>query len=647
MSKIVFRGVILCLFFFSISTNSQTEILEENDTKSEKEKIEKAFFLLNSNKAEKAYEIAKNLQKKGASNYALINSNLLLAHYYNRKVAADSAIIYAKKSLQFNTEGGDSLKSRRRSGIYELLGKNYTMKGLYKESKKWYIKGIEEAQKYKEKHLYYKNTHGLALVYYNEGDLKKAITFFKECLEYDKDQEIIYGSYINLGIIHSNLKDYEASNVFLKKAYDISVKRKNRKAIAVILLNLGANAHKQKRIDEARDFYKKTIIISEEEGFHVFKIEARIYLGEIFVEKKDYENAKLIYSLAYKDALLFGLLNQELKVYFKLKEVAEITKNYKDAFFYVSKYFKVKDSINKIQKDEKISELEIKYETIKKEKEITLLKKDQELQESNLLREKENKKIILISFFIILLPITGLLVNYYLRLKTQSELNKKEKEINMQKITAIYKEKELELIKANIEGRDVERERIAQELHDSIGGNLAAIKLRLESSKISDPQYIKGVNIQIDNTYKQVRNISHSLIAENKNNSIFNTLEEYLNNIGDSSNITTSFTIFPREKINTLPEKIKSETFKIIQELITNTLKHADASFMDLNISLSEEKILNILFEDNGTGFDSSDKKEGLGLTNIRKRLSKINGELLIDSLKGRGTIINIEITCK
>ncbi len=646
MIKPILKYLITCFLFFSILINSQTNISKEY--KDEKEKVVHAFFLLNNNKPEKAYLIAKNLKRTGKSQYALMNSNVILANYFNRKVAIDSAIIYAKESLLLNTEGGDSLKSRRNSIIYDLLGRNYKTKGLYRESKKWFIKGIEEAQKYNEEQYYYKNTHGLALVYYNEGNLKKAVGFFKECLKYKGDEEIVYGSYINLGMIYSELEDYKESDVFLKKAYDISLAKNNTKAIAVILLNLGKNAQRQKNIEKARKLYERTIEISDKEGFHLIKTAARISVGNILMDLKDYKEAKLIYSITLAHALEFDLLSQQLVIYEKLKIIAVKTGNYKEAFLHSSRYFQIKESINEQQKDEKINELEVRYETIKKEKEIILLKKSQELQEFNLKREKGNKKIILISFLIFLIPIIGLLINYYLRLKAQGELNKKEKEINKQKVTSLYKEKELELIKANIEGRDKERERIAEELHDSIGGNLAAIKLQLGSSKISNPEYIKKVNIQIDETYKQVRNISHSLISEKNYKKAFcNAIETYLNNIGDSSDIETSFTIYPKKKIDLLSEYIKSEVFKIIQELITNTIKHANASFMDLNISLSDEKVLNILFEDNGVGFDYGNEREGLGFVNIKKRLSKIEGSLLVDSRIGRGTIINIEITSK
>ena len=86
------------------------------------------------------------------------------------------------------------------------------------------------------------------------------------------------------------------------------------------------------------------------------------------------------------------------------------------------------------------------------------------------------------------------------------------------------------------------------------------------------------------------------------------------------------------------------EIFKIIQELITNTIKHAQADTVELHLNLAKNNTLNVIFEDNGVGFDAEQQPYGLGLSNIQSRLEKIFGTLIIDTRKGRGTIFNIEI---
>ncbi|WP_418654100.1 hypothetical protein [Tenacibaculum soleae] len=96
MNRIVFKSVIVCFLLFTGIINSQTKRVKENKVKIDKELIQEAFFLLNNNEEEKAYTIAKKLKKTTKSRYALMNSNMVLAYYFNRKVTIDSSIFYAR-----------------------------------------------------------------------------------------------------------------------------------------------------------------------------------------------------------------------------------------------------------------------------------------------------------------------------------------------------------------------------------------------------------------------------------------------------------------------------------------------------------------------------------------------------------------------
>ncbi|KAB1071893.1 hypothetical protein F6U93_00165 [Tamlana haliotis] len=350
----------------------------------------------------------------------------------------------------------------------------------------------------------------------------------------------------------------------------------------------------------------------------------------------------MVFSFGLHTAIELGYLNEQKEIYDNLKNIFIAKNDYKQAYQYISKSNKIKDSISQLQKDKEVNEIEVKYKTLQKENEIILLKKDQEIQEAKLVQEKSNKNIILYSFLILLVPIIGLQYIYYQKLQAQSELNKKQEEINKKEIAALLTDQELKIIKAAVKGKDKERKRIAQELHDSIGGNLAAIKLKLNNS-VNDYQAnsINTINLQLDETYEQVRHLSHDLISKKiSKNNFCNIVKEYIQSIwGDNS----EFNAYPKEKINLLNEDLQNEIFKIFQELTTNTIKHAKATSIELQINLIENE-LNILFEDNGIGFNPEHQKEGIGYENIKNRLNKFRGSLNIDSRINRGTIINIEI---
>lgn len=672
-----------------LSKNIDTEFKE-------KENIDKAFYLFNHNRENEAYAIAHKILKRQSDFRSKANANILLAHYFNSKQLIDSSLFYNERALQQGLKiKNDSLKNKILSTVYNLLATNNKTKGLWEESKKWHLKGIDISRKLKDKRLYFTHLHGLALVYSNVGDYKKALKLFKKCLSYRKNPEITYGSYINTGNIYSVLKDYDSSNVYFEKALKLSIKNKDYYAISVLKINMAANYQDQKKYDKALSLYNEAVQLTDDKEYKQLSLIAHLEIGNIYMNLNKYEDAKLIYSSCLHSAIELGYLNEQKTIYDRLKNIFIAQNNYKLAFQFLNKFYTIKDSIYKLQKDKEINELEVKYKTLQKEKEIkllqienynralelknqteiiknlelkqeierkenenkilsfqrasekklneiALLKKDQEIKNAKIAREKTIKNIILYSFLIFLVPIIALLVIYYQKLQTQSELNKKQEEINKQKVSALIKTQELKVIKAFVKGQEKERKRIAQELHDSIGGNLAAIKLKFNNIiNNNQTEHLKTINEQIDDTYEQVRNLSHNLISKKLNeNNFCRILEEYINSIwGNNSSVT----IYPRTKIDRLDENIKVEVFKIIQELTTNTIKHAQAKTIDLQINLVENE-LNILFEDNGVGFNPKQYKAGVGHRNIQTRLKNLQGAFYIDSRINRGTIINIQI---
>ena len=705
MLKLLYHFFLHILLLFTTTivaqVNDSNTSLKTDIISKEKEQIRDAFDLLNRGD-EKAYVIGHQLRKKAHTHFAKINAHLLLAHYFNHRRLSDSSNFYVKAFMKLNTVGNDSLICRRKIGAYNLIAINYKNKGLVEESKKWHQKGIILAKKYNEEGSYFTHLHGLAVDYVALGDLNLALRLFKECLTYKKNLEITMGSYINIGQIYAENKDFETSDLFLKKGLKLAKKHQFTSAVTTILLSLASNAKILNKKEEALVLYERVIEIASKHKFHKERLIAEMSIGSVLIDTGNFDDAELIYSLALSNAIEFGYLDQQLSIYDHLKTIAIHKSDYKKGYYFSSQYYAVKDSIGQLQRNKEINELEVKYQTLQKEKEISilqvekvnrdlelanqkeaiqnlelqreiekkenenellsflnatekttnensLLRKNQEIKETQFLiqqtetkRQKGIKNIILYSFLIFLIPIIGLLYTYYLKLKAQSQLSKKQEEINEQKIASILKDQELKLVKASIKGQNNERERIALELHDSIGGNIAGIKLLLNNSDTSD---LTSINLQIDETYRQVRDLSHNLIPKKfSKNNFCNILREYLNNILKGSSITSNINAYPVEDVDLLDESLQAEIFKIIQELITNTIKHAKASSIDIQINLIDN-VLGIIFEDNGIGFNAQKQTNGIGFKNMKSRLKKISGVLNIDSNPKIGTIISIEIS--
>ena len=701
------KSILIFIFLsFSISLYSQIDGIDKKQLhpneklpeSEEKKSVTALYSIYNKGQEKKAFNGVKLFLKNAKYPSNKASANLLQAYYYNKRAVLDSSIHYTNQALKYNTKiNNDSIKSRLFSLGYNLLSLNYKKKGLFEVSKKWHLKGLEVSQKYNEKNLYYTHLHGLAGVYNSLGDNVNAIKSYKDCLEYKRDEEICLGSYINLGDIYSDLKDYDKANYYYNQGKLLSEKNNNQQAKAVIALSLGTNYQFLEKTTEALKMYNEAVAIADKNELNQIALVASGNIGDIYIDLKKYKEAKEIFSLALRKAVSFGYLNNQVSFYEELKKIALIEDDYKSAFDYLNKSTKLKDSINKAQQISEINELEVKYKTAQREKEIkllqfdnttkklrlekqeeaienmnlqeqisqkitentilffqnssqkklseiSLLKKDKQLKSLEVEQEKETRLMTIFGFLIVLIPVIGLLLQYYKRLKTQRLLNIQQAEISNQNINNLLKDQELKLIKASVAGQDKERERISQELHDSIGGNLAAIKLQLNHLIISNSPKIKNLTALLDETYQQVRNLSHTLIPKKfKHHKFCEVIESYFNNIGEASNIKTDFNVYPRKEIDALSEEIQIEIFKIIQELLTNTIKHAKASKIDLQLNLIENS-LNILFEDNGIGFDTNYYKAGIGFINMEERIDKLFGSFIIDSKIKRGTIVNIEI---
>jgi len=191
-----------------------------------------------------------------------------------------------------------------------------------------------------------------------------------------------------------------------------------------------------------------------------------------------------------------------------------------------------------------------------------------------------------------------------------------------------------------------ERSRMAADLHDEVGPVLSAIKLRIGSLDIhnkEDEVQVNKTNRQIDDLLKRMREISFDLMPSSL---LRKGLPEALNEFIESCSKSSSLAIkFQHTEVD-LTEKQAINLYRIIQEIIHNTIKHAEAN--ELLIELRKEKQLIVLAtKDNGKGFNYDSKlKEaaGLGLQNLLRRTEIIDGKMFFESRNGKGTTYIFEI---
>jgi len=324
------------------------------------------------------------------------------------------------------------------------------------------------------------------------------------------------------------------------------------------------------------------------------------------------------------------------KYYFLYKSILDsINGNYSEAFKNLREFNNKDVFFSILNNQNAFNELESKYQTAEKEKQI--------------LEEKQKAQITrnwLIAATIALVFGTGIAILVQKNTTKKRKLAEQETLLKQERVDNLLKQQELVSIDAMIEGQEKERQRVANELHDDLGSLMATIKLHFSNvkGKGKDPA-LKQAQTLLEEAYQKVRGIAHS-----KNSGVMSSqgllpaVKKMAYVISETNALEVSVEDFGMGE--RMENSLELSLFRTIQELVANAIKHAEATKLNIQISQYEDN-LNIIIEDNGKGFDRSkiDKsKTGMGLTNIEKRIEHLEGNFTIDSVLGKGTSILIDI---
>jgi signal transduction histidine kinase len=219
-------------------------------------------------------------------------------------------------------------------------------------------------------------------------------------------------------------------------------------------------------------------------------------------------------------------------------------------------------------------------------------------------------------------------------------------------ITAIrYQRRSMRLhkerIQAEIDTLENERRRIASDLHDELGPLLSAVKLQinnLETTDAGDLQIIDKSSKYIDSIITKLREISNDLMPNTLlRKGLKNAIVEFIDNSQDAYKLPVKFIC---EQDLQLEQDIEINLYRIVQEIMHNTLKHAKATMLIIKISIQEDRLF-LMTADNGVGFDYFSKirdNSGLGLRNLQSRTEVMGGEFNCVSTPEKGTAYTIEI---
>lgn len=305
------------------------------------------------------------------------------------------------------------------------------------------------------------------------------------------------------------------------------------------------------------------------------------------------------------------------------------------AYFYLDKSIRTEIKLDGKQQRIQSSLLSIENETEK-------LKLDNLISEN---RRKANQNWLIVAAIVLLLG-SGMAILLQKNTSKKRQLAEQEVLLKQQRVENLLKEQELFSIDAMIAGQEKERQKVAGELHDDLGSIMATIKLHFDNIKVNekDPA-LQNAKRLLEEAYQKIRGMSHSKNSGvMSDQGLLSAIKKMANTISETNTMEVTVEDFGLGE--RLENSLELSVFRMVQELVANAIKHAEASKVNIQLTQHEDN-LNIIVEDNGKGFDRSrlDKnKPGMGLTNIEKRVEHLEGNFTVDSIIGKGTSILIDI---
>ena len=599
------------------------------------------------------------------------------ADVYKRLNTIQEAINYYNKSIGLKENVNDKAIL---VPAYVNLGSIYSSQSKFTDAREYYQNGLELIQGKDDKiaSTIYNN---IGNDEYSQGNYTTAIEYYMKSIhisEKNNDLDRLALSYNNLGNIYTNeLKSPQKAVVYYTKSLDIEKKKANDEGIATELINIGNVLASQSKFTEAEktledalhifekikdnggaaktleslgvlytlagndlkaiSSFEKCIDYKEKYNNHIDLTNVYIGLGTVYYHQKNYQRSLYFSFKALELSRITGNKSQAQHIYDGIYKAYAGLGQYNLAYKYLLEYSTLKDTLLNATISRQIIDIQEKYEKGKMEQKVAM--QNLEIKNKSLQR---NGLLAFLALAIIIF--SSLLYFIFQKLKNEKLLYLRNTQLKDKEIVNLVQQSEIKSMMSMAEGQENERQRISRELHDRVGSMLSLIKLNLSNYEQEDKSFVKENLSLLENTYQEVRNISHNLHSGLLTRFGLKAALKDLKNTVESHNTIRVNLSFHEEEL-TMSKDTEVTIFKVIQELVTNTLKHANAKNLDIQINGSEDETISVSVEDDGNGFDvRSDHHEGIGLKNIRYRISSMGGELEINSSPGKGACFIIHI---
>lgn len=551
--------------------------------------------------------------------------------HFARGELDDALSSFREAKLRMESSGDEAQAARinNRVGVVLLRQKNHQEAlEVFLESASFF----EESADYVNLAMSHNNMAG---VFADMGDYQNAVRYNELALPVFQENNIQQYAIItltNLAGQYLRLNEFDKSLDYNRQAEVIGEELQDQYALGIVYNNFGQIYFEQGEIETSLEYYERSLAAKAAIGINSNLVPTYNNMGQAYIMLNRPDEA-----IKYlKEGLKLAGGDEIWHVTSNLSKAFSAAGQADSAAHYLDLTLAHRDSIFTIERQGVIDQLRTEYESERQEMEIAQLEASQQ----------QNRILLtgLSGLFLAALIIGFLTLKNTRKKRIIAQQNEK---LEKQHVEQLLKEQELIGIHAMLEGQEKEREKIAEELHDTIGSSLATLKLYIESldevrKKEDYHQLHQKTSHLLEETYDEVRKIAHSKSAGVLiRKGLVPAVESMAARISEARQIDIQ--VIGTGLEDRLENRVEISIFRSIQELLSNAVKHSGASEVVVQITQHDD-MLNIIVEDNGIGFDPESSQWGLGYTTIQNRVDDLEGDLTIDSSRGNGTTIILNI---
>ena len=554
------------------------------------------------------------------------------------KELAAQALVRARAQQQPRWEQGAQL----------LLGRLANAEGDFAVATRVLLEGLRLAEQRRD-------TLGQGSAYLGLATTNKNLQQYGRALEYARKAQVLLSQAVQHGNIHaakplaiafnnSGTALMEQNQLPAARADFLISLQKARtlgdSSVAVLALyNLGALALKQHNGPEAYRYYRQTLAIDQADHNPQGQAESWLNLGDALALLHRPAEAETAYQHALQLARQLQALPIVRVVYNGLATLYEDNQQPARALLWQKRFQQLNDSLYQEESTRQVAELQTKYDTEKKDAQNRL--QAEQLRTQQQVIRRRNVQLWAGLAVAALLAGLGYLLYNRRRLRREVEFAQERRQLERQRAQAV------------LEAEEAERRRIGSDLHDGVGQLLTAAKMNLHSlgeelnvQTVGQQALLQNALDVVDESFREVRSISHNLMPNALiRRGLAQAVRDFLDKLPAAGRLKINLEVVGLDRGGRLEPTVENVLFRVIQELVQNILKHAQATEVTLQI-IRHPNELTVLVEDNGVGFDPAALGEdaGIGLKNMESRMAYLGGRADFDAAPGRGTTVTLEV---